>query len=525
MTWLNRCVETHDASRCLRNRLPNFSPTRLLELKRVGSQLMFSLKENLSSDICYMTLSHCWGKGAVEEKLRLLQSTFPYLREMHPVESLPKTFRETCQVTERIGVRYLWIDRLCIIQDCEEDWNREAALMQNVYKNSFLNISAHGAGDDEDGLFFNRNPREVDFSVVDIRLQSPTQPEYFSLKWDIQEAWEEGFEEGPVVRRGWIIQERLLAPRVLHFGRKQLFWECNSLAGCESRPHGLRITTSPGQNPNSPHIWKELLDRTSRLNGRGPLQQAFLDWNEIVSNYSKCQVTLAKDRLVAVSGLANDMKRKIRDLGCKDTRYFAGLWAANLPLDLAWVSNYRASRPSQYRAPSWSWASIDGSVRFSHCPLTERDETVFYTSFIRAEVNTRGGPETGEVSYGKMVLRGHLALGELSGGEWKHIERFRDIEDPTRTLTPEEWVTIGEWGESTHQSSIRFDAEDQVNEVYCLPIFAQRKNSFHWEIAFVVLTCEGQDFARIGYLRIITNNQERFHRDFQEFKQRTISIV
>lgn len=172
MTWLNKCVETHDAARCLRNRPPNLFPTRLLELKRVGPQLMFSLvlKEDLPSDVSYMTLSHCWGKGDVTEKLRLLGSTFNYLREMHPIGTLPKTFREACQFTERLGVRYLWIDRLCIIQDCTEDWNREAALMQDVYRNSFLNISAHGARDDEGGLFFNRDPRKVDFSVIDIRF-------------------------------------------------------------------------------------------------------------------------------------------------------------------------------------------------------------------------------------------------------------------------------------------------------------------------------------------------------------------
>lgn len=251
MAWINECVDTHDAARCLRNRPPSFFPTRLLELKRVGPQLTFSLvlRNVLPSNVSYMTLSHCWGKGAVTKKLRLLRSTFDYLRDMHPVDRLPKTFREACQVTERLGVRYLWIDRLCIIQDSTEDWNREAALMQDVYKNSFLNISAHGAGDDEEGLFFNRDPRRVDFSVIDFRVQSPIQPEYFILDDEVYNGWEEGFKEGPVVRRGWIIQERLLAPRVLHFGRRQLFWECNSAGGCESKPSWASTRTKSWAEP------------------------------------------------------------------------------------------------------------------------------------------------------------------------------------------------------------------------------------------------------------------------------------
>lgn len=529
MTWLNKCVGTHDASRCLRNRPPNFFPTRLLELKRVGPQLMFSLvlKENLPADACYMTLSHCWGKGVVQEKLRLLESTIDDLREIHTIERLPKLFREACQFTERLGVRYLWIDRLCIIQDCIKDWNREAASMQDVYKNSFLNISAHGAGDDKDGLFFNRDPGKVDFSVIDIRFQSPMQPEYFILDYDIEYGWEESFEEGAVVHRGWIIQERLLAPRVLHFGRKQLFWECNSTVGCESRPHGLRWTTHPGWNPSSPHLWKRLLDTTHRPHGRGPLQQAFLDWDSVVRNYSGCHVTLEKDRLVALSGLANDMKRKLKGLGCENTKYLAGLWAANLPLGLVWISISPSSRPSQYRAPSWSWASIDGPVLFYDWLLTGRAEVVFYTSLISAEVKTLEGMETGQVSSGKMILKGNLVLGELDESQ-EQIERFRDIEDPTCTLEPAREVKTEPEGRMSYRAIIRFDTEEKSDEVYCLPIFAQLDDSTystHWRIVFLVLICKDQDFARIGSLNMYTNNHDDFRSRFQRFQERTVEVV
>lgn len=351
------------------------------------------------------------------------------------------------------------------------------------------------------------------------------QAEYFILDRDIEYGWEESFEEGPVVRRGWIIQERLLAPRVLHFGRKQLFWECNSLAGCESRPHGLRWTTSPGWNPSSPHIWKRLLDETSRLEGCGPVQQAFVDWNQVVTNYSGCQVTVASDRLVALSGLANDMKRKLRGLGCEMTSYLAGLWAVNLPLSLAWFTSVPSSRPSQYRAPSWSWASIEGPVSFYDWPLTKNANVFFYTSFIRAEVDTLRGLETGKVSYGKMVLKGYLALAEIAPCSWKKIKTFRDIEDPTHTWTPEEWFKNEENSWEINECSIQLDAEDKLSEIYCLPIYAQQESNFYWAIVFLVLTCKDQDFARIGCLQIYTTNPEEFHNCFQQFPERTIEIV
>jgi len=68
---------------------------------------------------------------------------------------LPETFRDAVQVTRELGIRYLWIDSLCIIQDKHDcrDWYHEANLMDKVYLHSYCNISAADANDSTGGLF------------------------------------------------------------------------------------------------------------------------------------------------------------------------------------------------------------------------------------------------------------------------------------------------------------------------------------------------------------------------------------
>lgn len=70
-----------------------------------------------------------------------------------PWELLPTTFRDAIQVTKGLGIRYLWIDSLCIIQDDDVDWKEESSKMASIYQNSFLTICATAAPDDEAGLW------------------------------------------------------------------------------------------------------------------------------------------------------------------------------------------------------------------------------------------------------------------------------------------------------------------------------------------------------------------------------------
>ncbi|ORY19521.1 heterokaryon incompatibility protein-domain-containing protein, partial [Clohesyomyces aquaticus] len=127
----------------------SYFPTRLLDL---GQQLLSSeppklveTKNGIGTEFCspaYATLSHCWGNS---QPLRLLmQNKLQHLQGI-PLSALPRVFSEAMTVCRNLGIRYLWIDSLCICQDSEEDWAQESALMGAIYSHAILNIAATGS--------------------------------------------------------------------------------------------------------------------------------------------------------------------------------------------------------------------------------------------------------------------------------------------------------------------------------------------------------------------------------------------
>jgi hypothetical protein len=144
-----------------------------------------------------------------------------------------------------------------------------------------------------------------------------------------------------------VIQERLLAPRTLHFSSTQVFWECNESTACETFPIQFPSELSYGDF----HLQKQ------------PITRAL--WSKIVQLYSRCDLTLGKDKLVAISGLAKHIHDQTRE------QYLAGLWRGGLEAQLCWKSRTATSRPRVPRAPTWSWASVDGTVNLSSLHPTE----------------------------------------------------------------------------------------------------------------------------------------------------------
>ncbi|KAK7562584.1 heterokaryon incompatibility [Phyllosticta citricarpa] len=169
-----------------------------------------------------MTLSHCWGTKPAGTKMKLSADTFQALRQGILLGSLPKAFRDAFEIVALLDLRFLWIDRLCIFQDSKEDWTTESALMHEVYRHSFLNISAHADSDDEEGCFISREDARPQAPWMDLNLRTPQHPRPFAYKGCIASYLHQSFGEGSICQRGWILRERLLAPRTVHFGKTQL---------------------------------------------------------------------------------------------------------------------------------------------------------------------------------------------------------------------------------------------------------------------------------------------------------------
>ena len=411
--WLQNCTKHHE--RCnARGLIPRKLPTRLIELSptplrsadedfvrdepsviriqprlRQGSELPF--------DTQYFTLSHCWGQ------LKMMTLTKENLKQMQThvdISRLTKTFREAMEMTVRLGIRYIWIDSLCIIQNsiADEDWRIESRLMGEVYQNALCNLGATKAKDGNDGLFsermlFNIRPCVIESNWYDSKYLPA--PKKMPLNLTTSSQWDKNSERSRLLKRAWVVQEQTLSQRMLHYGEDQMSWECLQLKTDETSWN--RSTTSDG---------KISLDRDSRMHGSISMFNVadanavdYNIWGKVVTKYSACDLTFpAKDKFVAISSIARNL--------CAGDTYLAGLWRNDLPSQLNWMTGSpktQCRRASPWRAPSWSWASIDGPV-FHQSPLKLDRSSALHI------LNTEVTPAEGEIDNFGQIIFGKIRL-------------------------------------------------------------------------------------------------------------------
>jgi hypothetical protein len=276
--------------------------------------------------------------------MRLVNANYTQLKEGVALQQLPRTFVDAIYIARNLDVRYLWIDSLCIIQDSEEDWLDESAKMRYVYSGAEFNIAATGAADSSEGLFLERNLGTLHRTDVTLHWGGCPTREYSVVVGE--HLWKEKFEQLPLNRRAWVVQERSLAVRVLHFTKDQLIWECREFAASESFPEGLPSHLQQFHN-------RRYLD-PSRWHG----DQFMPDWAELLRRYTLGELSFPTDRLVAISGLVSLAQSTSKRL------YLAGHWQDQLPMSLLWVREdvdvkiYRDRGRLRDLAPSWSWASV-----------------------------------------------------------------------------------------------------------------------------------------------------------------------
>lgn len=240
--WLADCIAKHsECNSSVSDR--NWFPTRLIDVGSYGLESgseallrLHILSGHGPPEGSYTTLSHCWGSAKF---MRLTQPNMDSMKTSFAVEDLPKTFRDAVYIVRRLGIRYLWIDSLCIQQDSVEDWEHEAAMMGDIYENALCNIAATGSSNSDEGCFRDRDNLLVRRCIITSnweRLQGKT---YNIVDLNF---WRGNMMDAPLNRRAWVVQERLLARRLLHFGRTQLLWECHELDACETFPEAFHQT-------------------------------------------------------------------------------------------------------------------------------------------------------------------------------------------------------------------------------------------------------------------------------------------
>lgn len=154
----------------------------------------------------------------------------------------------------------------------------------------------------------------------------------------------------PLHSRGWAFQELLLSPRTVYFAGGQIYWDCFS---------GSAFRIHPGEDEWQAFFRDYFLTSQQRrfasIYRDGDLDLNLSRWNQLIQAYSRCSLIYGSDKLVCMSGV--QVARAL-----KPDNYVAGLWRQSLPGSLLWSSTSEAVPAPRYRAPSWSWASVDAEI-------------------------------------------------------------------------------------------------------------------------------------------------------------------
>ncbi|KAL9072173.1 MAG: hypothetical protein Q9161_003794 [Pseudevernia consocians] len=349
-----------------------------------------------------------------------------------PILDLPLSYKEAILVCQALDVSYIWIDSLCIIQDSKDDWTREAAVMQDVYQNSILNICASAAAENSEASFQCRDtslivPLEVDVvsEGAEMRRYQLVASEYIGN--DILNS--------PLRSRAWVYQEGVLSKRSLSLTQGQLWWECRQTMACETYPLGMPFNLLPENQAARLRARKEL-SRHSQASGSSfsehEIGRKYWRWYNSIEHYSECGLTQPTDKLVALSGVA----QSYRNLnGLQDEDYIAGCWKSQLPYALCWrtIRLKWTYRPPVYIAPSWSWASIEGALYYDFS--AEEMEKVSTKSLCQIKDiklhHVHAHYKTGPLRGGCIHVCGHI-IGPITQ-EFEYLTEDHEIQHALQT--------------------------------------------------------------------------------------------
>ncbi len=333
----------------------------------------------------YAALSYCWGG---QQRITATKLTMKDLMSNVPYVKLPKTLQDAVTVTIKLGLRFLWVDALCIIQDDRTQTQREIAAMPNIYRNACVTISAARSRSCEEGFLHNIMAPGPTATAFKFQFYGPdcTVGSVVCFHSDSEYRY-----RNPITDRAWPLQEFILSRRILKFGGFQRSWLCL----CDT----LYDKESVGNWWKDNDIEEASLRRdfnkasvTLKTPGRE-------NWSRLVELYSNLKVTNPADRLLAISGMAATLGEKTND------QYLAGIWREHFPNALLWyVPSIPAAKCDIYVAPSWSWAAVNQWVLFSKELPPDPELELLTKHIILSETEA----PYGAVNYGSITVRGWI---------------------------------------------------------------------------------------------------------------------
>lgn len=263
-----------------------------------------------------------------------------------PFENLPKTFQDTVEFAQGIGIKYVWIDSLCIIQGNSQDWHLEAVKIRDVYWIVAFVVAASGAKDSSEGLFVSERPI---LAILRLPYRVTRECEGTFNMGKLPKKRKDSDcnpAAGPLDRRAWTLKERYLAQRLITFMPHCISWTCNMAAAAET-----------GETLAVFH-WVE-------------------KWTDLLEEYTTRSLTFASGRIEALRGIGQLYQ------GYRKDPYIAdyGTWEEELVFQLLWFNRGSSFKDGSLTTmPSWSWAATESAKRW----LPEGDNFV-WNSILQAE--------------------------------------------------------------------------------------------------------------------------------------------
>ncbi|KAM0418916.1 hypothetical protein ACHAPT_012181 [Fusarium lateritium] len=338
--WIRSCDSTHH---CIPEQV-DFVPTRLLYIGELNSDVV-RLVENsgeTKQPMKYVALSHRWGSPEHHEKFCATRANINALKADFKVSNLPKTFYDAVLVTRKLGLTYLWIDSICIIQDDAKDWYVESKLMEQVFSSAYCTLAASCASGTNNGFLKARPERRcIPMTSGGVTYYACENIDDFTTHVDQSE----------LNQRGWVMQERALSRRTIYFAENQSYWECGGGVRCETMTKMNNRKASFLGDADFPHSAEKYV--------KGLKIEFFQD---LYVRYSKLALSFASDRPIAIKGLENRLLSTFNTTGgygVLDCYFHRSLLWKRGGDTLSRIPNTRGEL-----VPSWSWMAYSGAIDY-----------------------------------------------------------------------------------------------------------------------------------------------------------------
>ncbi|KAH7304162.1 hypothetical protein B0I35DRAFT_445612 [Stachybotrys elegans] len=368
--WIRDCDDNH---KCVDIEAEPFLPTRLLDVGSYHSRKsrLICETQGLDRKSKYLAMSHRWGVS-IEPRERVLrksqifctrESNIHLLRAGVSDFDLPPKFQNGIHLARKLGIRYLWIDSLCIIQpdrsdpldkDQGQDWAKEADRMEKVFRYAYATIAASCANSSAEPFLV---PRRGAPSTI---LKTGKSIYYAS---EVMNRFYEDVEQGELNKRGWVFQERALSCRTIYFTKRQTYWECGEGIRCETLTRTKNTRASLLGDANFPHEFPNYV--------KGKQIKLYQDLYE---RYSGLDLSYITDRPVAIRGLETRLLSALNSkggYGVLDIFIRRGLLWQRKGESLPRIDFTKSEKKAQRPVPSWSWTAHAGPIQYMDVPLGE----------------------------------------------------------------------------------------------------------------------------------------------------------